>query len=402
MNILNKKKKLTVVGKGTAGCLSILHWYHFNGKEFDVELEWVHDSSIPSVPVGEGTDLRIPIQLGVKADFRTNDLLSIGGTPKLGIQKEGWGGSGSFLNPFPIGSQGIHMDAGQLQNWILNKLKDKINVIDTNVTSPDDLDADYVMMATGTPKELPEKSNEDFYISEYIPVNSAYVTQCNWPEGYPTFMYTLAIARPWGWVFGIPLQNRCAIGYIFNKDITTLEQIKEDVQEVFEQYNLTPTEKTNHIVFKNYVRVKPIGERVSHNGNACFFFEPLEATSLSSAYIIDTLTWHRWFGGKSEFEVNRQWAGKMDQIEAIIGTHYMAGSIYKNEFWDMAQTKGEEKIKNIYKDPALRDWLKSVTRDPKSVSKESEFGTWDRGIWHINVHGLGVSDKMLNMYKKVG
>ena len=105
MNILNKKKKLTVVGKGTAGCLSILHWYHFNGKEFDVELEWVHDSSIPSVPVGEGTDLRIPIQLGVKADFRTNDLLSIGGTPKLGIQKEGWGGSGSFLNPFPIGSK---------------------------------------------------------------------------------------------------------------------------------------------------------------------------------------------------------------------------------------------------------------------------------------------------------
>jgi len=51
----------------------------------------------------------------------------------------------------------------------------------------------------------------------------------------------------------------------------------------------------------------------------------------------------------------------------------------------------------MYKEPTLRNWIKSATRDPKSVPKESEFGTWDRGIWHINAHGLGISDKLLKM-----
>jgi hypothetical protein len=390
----SRKKKLAIVGRGTAGCLSFLHYNHFNGKEHDVEIEWLYDSNIPTTPVGEGTDMRIPIQLGEKAGFNTQNLADIGGTTKLGIQKEDWGGSGSFLNPFPIGATGIHMDASELQKWIFSQFGHRVKTKDINVSSPDEVDADYVMMATGTPKEMPE---EDFYHSPYIPVNAAYVTQCQWPQGIPTFFATLAVARPWGWVFGIPLMGRCSIGYIYNKDITKLETIKEDVQEVFERYSLTPTNKTNSIHFKNYFRKAPISSRVSHNGNACFFLEPLEATSLSSAYLIDIYTWRHWFNGEPLEDQNNMFYWKMKQIEAIICTHYMSGSKYKNEFWDMAQAKGEAKMHEVYKDSAHQKWLKAAIQDPKSLSRDTEFGTWDRGIWHINTHGLGVADKMLNM-----
>lgn len=389
-----QKKKLAIVGRGTAGCLSFLHYHHFNGIEHDVDIEWIYDSSIPTTPVGEGTDMRIPIQLGEKAKFNTDHLNEIGGTLKLGIQKEDWGGSGSFLNPFPIGSTGIHMDASVLQKWVFEKFGNKVTTTDRNVTSADDVDADYVMMATGTPKEMPK---DDFYKSAYIPVNAAFVTQCEWPEGHPTFCATLAIARPWGWVFGIPLLERCSIGYIYNKDITSLETVKEDVQEVFARYDLKPTTRTNSIHFKNYFRRAPIGSRVSHNGNACFFLEPLEATSLSSAYVIDIYTWRAWFEDAPLHEMNDRFYQFMAQVEGIICSHYLAGSKFKNEFWDMAQAKGAACLTELYKREEYKTWLKAVIKDPESVARSDGFGTWDRGIWHINTHGLGIADRMLQM-----
>lgn len=388
---VSNKKKIAVVGRGTAGCLSFLHWHHFNGIELDAEIEWIYDSNIPSVPVGEGTDLNIPVQLGIKANFNTHDLLSIGGTPKLGIQKEDWNGSGSYLNPFPVGQQGIHMDAGELQKWVFNKFGRHVKCIDQNVKSVDDVDADHVMMAVGTPPEL---SESDFYVSNFIPVNSAYVTQCDWPNGFPHFLSTLAIARPWGWVFGIPLQKRCSIGYIFNGDITEIETIKEDVKHVFERYNVIPTEKTNTIRFNNYYRKNPISERVSYNGNSCFFLEPLEATSLSSAYVVDTLSWHRWFGQRDDYTVNDMFRKKMKQIETIICAHYWAGSIYKNEFWDMAQEKGRKKLEETCQNETYKEWLKLAASSPDKISKDQEFGTWDKGIWNINIGQLGLNEKI--------
>lgn len=389
-----KKKKLAIVGRGTAGCLSFLHYNYYNGKEFDVEIEWIYDSNIPSSPVGEGTDLRIPVELGVKAKFRTDDLLEIGGTPKLGIQKEDWNGTGSFLNPFPIGSNGIHMDAGRLQEWVFKNFGSDVQTTDRNVANADDVDADYVMMATGNPRDA---DPDVFYHSDYIPVNAAYVTQCDWPHGYPTFVYTLTIARPWGWVFGIPLQGRCSIGYLYNRNITDIETIKHDVQEVFERYNLTPTEKTNSIHFNNYYRTEPIDGRVAYNGNSCFFLEPLEATSLSCAYLIDTLAWHRWFGGSSSEDVNKMFCDKMEQVEGIICSHYWAGSKYKNEFWDMAQAKGTAFMKRILNNPEYKNWLQLCATDVSQASGEVEFGTWDKGIWNINIKGLGLENKILEL-----
>ena len=53
---------------------------------------------------------------------------------------------------------------------------------------------------------------------------------------------------------GIPLQNRCSIGYMYNNKINSLEEVKEDVKNIFEEFNLQPSETTNAFSFKNYYR----------------------------------------------------------------------------------------------------------------------------------------------------
>ena len=69
---------------------------------------------------------------------------------------------------------------------------------------------------------------------------------------------------------------------MFNSDINSLDEVKEDVKDVFEQYNLVPSDKTNFLQFKNYSRKVNFQGRVSYNGNASFFFDPLEATSITN------------------------------------------------------------------------------------------------------------------------
>ena len=108
------------------------------------------------------------------------------------------------------------------------------------------------------------KLNDNF-CSTKIPVNNAYVTQCNW--GNIRLDHSLTIARPYGWVFGIPLQNRVSIGYLFNDKFNTVEDIKEDVKYIFERFNLTPTDKTNHIKFSNYYRKENFTNKMAYAGN---------------------------------------------------------------------------------------------------------------------------------------
>jgi hypothetical protein len=128
----------------------------------------------------------------------------------------------------------LHFNANKFQDFIFETLKSKVNIIDQNVL-PQDLKSDYIIDCSGRPQ-----INDEFEIAKYIPVNSAYIRQCSWD--YPQFNSTLAIARPYGWVFGIPLKSRCSIGYLFNSDITTIDEINEDWEHILHDYNLVLTD----------------------------------------------------------------------------------------------------------------------------------------------------------------
>jgi len=387
----NKMKKLTVVGKGAVGSLAVAHFLHYT----DWLIEWIYDENIPTASVGEATNLTVPLNLYWTLDFRNDDLLKINGTAKLGISKKRWGKQ-DYFHFFPSGMSAMHFTAKELQDSIFNKVKNNSRLVikKGHVENPETLDSDFVLMCVGSPKET---NKQEFEILKNIPVNSAYVTQCNWD--YAKFQYSLTDAMKHGWVFGIPLQNRIAIGYMYNDTLASLDEVKQDVQQVFSDYNLIPSNKTTELHFESYYRKQNFTPKVVYNGNASFFLEPLEATSTGLAVHVMRIAWDLWNGNLTVEQCQKQYEKEIDEIESMILLHYMAGSTYKSKFWKKAKKLAISKIKKEFE--TKTEWAKFVldsTIDMYDKTSDLELGTWGYKNYQINIKGLGLEKEI----KKLG
>lgn len=390
---LNKKKKIVIIGRGTAGSQAAAHaakWMN------DCQIEWHFDPKTAPQAVGEGSTVELPRNLYENISFRHEDLKKIDGSFKTGIYKKNWGTNGNeythgFIPPF----SSYHFNAIGLQNYIFDYLKDKIKVVEVNYENSDDIDADYVLDCSGRPKEY---SQHD--ISSYIPVNSVYVTQCYWD--YAKFDYTLTVARPYGWVFGIPLQNRCSIGYLFNNKINSLNEVKEDVKNIFKEFNLDPSEHTNHFSFESYTRKENFTNKIAYNGNASFFLEPLEATSIGVMDRINKLSHFLWNNEISLDQANSSYNSFVSETEAIIMLHYFSGSIYETAFWEYAKERGELCIyqhmkKNVKFNEIITYCLGQKNEWGNLESHKSKtlmYATWGTPSFVQNIYGLGIKEKL--------
>jgi len=270
----------------------------------------------------------------------------------------------------------------------LNHFKNdqRVRIIERNIGH--DVDADFVFDCSGKPS-----SYEDYNMSSTIPVNSTYITQCYWD--YSKFQHTLTLARPHGWVFGIPLQNRCSIGYMYNSETSSLEDVKADVQNVFDEYKLTPSDTTNAFSFKNYSRRQNFTERIAYGGNASFFLEPLEATSIALMEQIQRNTYGLWWNIYDVNTANTRYYHQVNEIEIMMALHYYAGSIFKTPFWDMAQEKATKKIEQAIGDPSFR----KVILDSKNYKNGDNgdytiYGSWGPGSFKVNLENLDLYNKL--------
>jgi hypothetical protein len=384
------RKRIAIVGRGTAGSQAAAH---FTQHMPDCDVQWYFDSTIPTQSVGEGSVLSLPKAMLSNLGFSHLDLENVDGTYKAGVAKEGWGKTGKFFfHDFPPPSVSYHFNAVKLQDYILDKLKDKVDVIEGRVDA-ENVDADFVMNCSGKPS-----SYEEFHIPKYIPVNAVHVTQCYWD--YPRFQYTLTIARPYGWVFGIPLKNRCAIGYLYNKDINTLEEVQEDVKEIFAKYNLTPSTNTNTFSFGNYYRKQNYTDRIAHNGNASFFLEPMEATSVGVMDHINRQAFDVWNGYTAVDTANLYYLHFMIETENIIMMHYFAGSIFKTPFWEFAQERGRLCMEIASKTDKFLN-MHMISKDLSHIGqidfKVPDYSVWWPGSFLQNIKGLGIEQEMNNL-----
>tara|TARA_A100001388_G_scaffold73011_1_gene51759 strand:+ start:6188 stop:7399 length:1212 start_codon:yes stop_codon:yes gene_type:complete len=396
-------KKITVIGKGTAGCISVANIANISNYH-DLEIEWIYDPEINPQAVGEGTTLDVVNMLGESLGFGWPDLKHIDGNYKNGIRKIGYTTTGcDYTHRFMTPNVAIHFNALKLQDFIEQKIKENypnVKIIQGNKDTHNN-DSDYVLDCSGKPK-----SYEDYNLTEYIPVNSVYVTQCFWPE--PKFDYTLTVARPYGWVWGIPLQNRCSIGYMYNNKINSLEEVKEDVKNIFEEFNLQPSETTNAFSFKNYYRNTNFEDHIGYNGNASFFLEPLEATSISSMIMVSKLCAGYVLGVNDSLDyINNVYTLKLKQVENMINLHYLAGSKYDTHFWINAQDKANKLYKNrVFYDTEFAEFFNTVKsskskimnrlvdKEFKSSSNDTEYGTWGLHSWYQNIKGLNLENKI--------
>lgn len=395
------KKRISVLGRGTAGALSIVNFLKFKkAVNKNIEIEWLYDENIKPQAVGEGSTLSLPNTLFNGLGFVHGDLSKIDGTFKHGIRKINWGNNPDYIHEFSPPHVAYHFNAVKLQRYILDTVDSSI-LVKTGNFSYEDIDSDFILDCSGV-----NNKKDLFYQSEAIPVNSAYVTQCYW--NLPEFFHTLTIARPYGWVFGIPLQNRCSIGYLFNSEINTLEEVKEDAKEIFATYNLIPSNDTNHIKFGNYYRKENFNGRIGFNGNASFFLEPLEATSLSVMDSVCSLFLDTSFNGMPDEVANKFYIDRLTDVERIIALHYFAGSKFKTDFWRLAEEKGTKCIEKACKDA---NWVSKIQAskyairgnffDPLTLYNRHKFKINGVEEWSLISYNNNLSSLGLNIYSKL-
>ena len=394
MNITENKKRIAIIGNGTAGCIAatqlILHQ-----SPLEYELVWYHSPNVQAQSVGEGSILGFPQILRNGLDWGYKELQEIDGTSKHGIRKINWGGSGDFIHPFPLDACGLHFNATKFQKYAQQNLSSKATIIEKHIEDHSQIDCDHIIDCSGTPKQTSE-----YNISPYIPVNSAYVTQCYWD--YPKFDYTLTIARPYGWVFGIPLQNRCSVGYLYDQNINSLEEVKEDVKSIFSDYNLTPSQDVRSLSFKNYYRKQNFSERVTYNGNASFFLEPIEASSVGMMMDINLKSLGIVFKGFDLEEQNSLYNEYTREVQFMIMLHYLAGSKFNTKFWEVAKQKA---LKVFEKDVPMNFkpiWerckhYKDIGRTNIMLNDTDPYmhlGQWSIESFNVNLKELGLYDKI--------
>lgn len=364
--------------------LALTHFYRWAK---GCELELYYDPKVNPQAVGEGSTLDFPVALYENIGFIHDDLKYVNGSFKGGIYKTGWGSGNTFIHHFPPPNVGYHFNAVKLQEHILNLLKDKISITEQNVSSSD-IDADFVMDCSGKPN-----SYNEFHLTDSIPVNSVHVTPCYWDHA--RFQHTLTLARPYGWVFGIPLQNRCSIGYMYNNTINSLEEVKEDVKQIFKEYNLTPSTDYNTFSFKNYYKKENFTNRVAFNGNASFFLEPLEATSIALMNLINKMAYEVWFNNGNPDLLNIDYVSYVQEIETVIMLHYFAGSIFKTPFWEFAQERATKIIERAKQDKKFNDFVAHSKLEKTTLFRmDGNYGTWGGLSFKQNLENLNLYDKL--------
>ena len=387
--------KIAIVGKGTAGSISAMHFSAWSNYDIDI----YYDSSIKEAAVGEGSQLSLPLLLKDTFDFSYADLPLIDGNYKRAINYIGWGkkefNAYDYLHEFHMPYMSLHFNALKLQNFVKEQLdkRPNINYIDKKI-NPKDIDADLIMDCSGSPKEL----NDKFHIPEYVAVNSVYVQQVYWEE--PSIDYTLCIARPYGWVFGIPLANRLSLGYLYNNTFNTKEEVAKDLEELSKQLEVELSSDVNSFSFNNYWRKENYlildgNRKFAYNGNSSFFLEPLEATTIE---MIDKVNRHcyDWLHkGQRAFHSQKLYDNWLLEAEVIIMVHYAAGSKYDTPFWKYAEERGKACLSNANEN-IWKNIIHSEKFDWRKDNYELGFtgGGWLLHSWFQNLNGLG-------MYKKI-
>jgi hypothetical protein len=321
--------KITVLGRGNAGCLTALHYQYYSQflKNKKLEIELIHDSSIPPIKVGQATTLETPLLLWAACGATYyNNPDSLKSTLKTGILYENWGKKDVHFHEFPFNSYAVHYDTKGFQDYILKNAKFKIKIIDKNIKDYSGLDSDYVFDCRGWPK------NKKEYNRLINPLNS--VITASLPKTNNDPAWTRCIATKNGWCFYIPLYNSISIGYLYNSNITKKEDALDDFKSMF------PFEKINEsFSFENYIVKQPIqDDRIIFNGNRLFFLEPLEATAVSTYLQWSRYVWNWIISNQCNSEqASEKIVDHIKKIELFILWHYASGSKFKTPFWEYAK-----------------------------------------------------------------
>ncbi len=354
-------RKIAVVGRGTAGSLAAASVTRLH-PDSDHELHHIYDSRIPVIGVGEGSWPSLVQQLQQLTDLPHGSVQQhLKGTRKYGVAFEGWGQRNRdfthYFTPRKV-SYAYHLSADLMADLLHESTRARhIDAKVLNITrveggaqvefegrAPERYD--LVFDARGFPREL----HPDQHINiSFIPTNTAVIRRCpaiiEEAQDGPVLQhtYTRAVARPHSWIFVIPLTVHTSYGYIFNRDVSSLDEVESDFDVFLETDGVSGFEQRAVIPFPNFVHRQMYDGAVARIGNSAAFMEPLEATAIVSAQLQIGMVLHMRLNRSVEYlerdapVVNRFLVNNILCYGLFVGWHYSCGSKYDSGFWRHAR-----------------------------------------------------------------
>ena len=324
--------KITILGRGNAGCLTALHYGYHSRNRKDISIELLYDSNIPPEKVGQATILEPPQLLWMALGINWYDN-PIQATPKFGILYENWGKKNDkVFHPFSFNAVGLHYNPAKFQETILKSKYFKIE--EKHIDNYDQVDSDFIFDCRGR-----HITNWDDYKMLTNPLNAVLLGEgkskacdINW---------TRAVATPDGWTFVIPNTTKTtSYGYLYNDRITSIKKAAANFKKLFNlaEQGIYLNEKVDNFKFKNYIAKKPIiDDRIILSGNRFFFLEPLESTAVEFYLKWARLTWDWIIEKKATPElITNKFHTYAMQTQNFILWHYKYGSKYDTPFWKAA------------------------------------------------------------------
>ena len=327
-------KKFVIVGSGTAGLIAAAMIKTYWEDRADISL--YYDKSKGNISVGESTTPYIHAFLSFFGISEKDIIRDLDVTIKLGINFKNWipnteyfhgfgqvsyngkrddsSATYSILNDvydgaslynkatnkvpthiFDSFSHALHIDTKQFTDYIYEKLKDRINLVDDIVEdvvvengnishivckNSGVVEADYFIDASGFNAILFSKLDPKWNdMSRYLPIDSAIPQQIPYKfDELPS--YTLAEATENGWIWKIPIGDRYGTGYLYSSRFTTDNEAREKYNEwLVENFNV---ELSSDRIIKykpGYYEDYWLGNCLAV-GLSSGFIEPLESTGI--------------------------------------------------------------------------------------------------------------------------
>jgi tryptophan 7-halogenase len=338
---VGQRRRIAVIGAGTAGILTLAHLCTWLDESWDVVS--IYDPNKPILGIGESTNGEFVALLERATHFglgKQEDMDALDATIKFGSKFSGWREQ-SWINPLLDGNTAIHFNNFNFRQFVFAKLEKlwpkQFSVLEGDVKGlvqhPDrvtlTLDAtehefDFVVDCMGFPT-----SYDGYTLSQCTPINRCQIHSI---QEYTYEPYTDHIATANGWMFGVPLKSRKTFGYMYNDTITPKADAQADMKRMLGVDNLDDKE----YIFNSYYANTIINGRVLRNGNKALFFEPLVANSMF-IYITTAKLFTSYIQGQmNQQDANAFFVRIVQELEDIISYYYQGGSTHTSQFWDYA------------------------------------------------------------------
>ncbi|MBI3929260.1 MAG: tryptophan 7-halogenase [Armatimonadetes bacterium] len=354
------KRRLGIIGVGSAGLLSLTHFCTW--LDNDWEIFSIHNPRKQILGIGESTNGGFVGLLERGTHFclgHPQDLDALDATLKFGSKFMNWRHH-SWINPLLDGNTAIHFNNNKFKDFVYERMAriwpKQFRVLEGDVTDIQNRPDGVTVVVDGTPHSFdyvvdcmgfpPDHSG--YTISDCSPVNRCLIHSLA-PGEFPFEPFTDHIAHENGWMFGVPLQSRKTYGYLFNDTITPKEEAVTDMARLLNAKELDAALgrgiATPEYRFKCYYANQMIEGRVGKNGNKALFFEPLVANSIF-LYIYNARLFYDFIlGNTGRDECNRLFTRSVNEMEDVISYYYQGGSLYDTKFWRYATSSSAERLK---------------------------------------------------------